>query len=258
MKSLLRSPVIQTVLSWIIWAYMVLIGRTIRWTVEGLDDFYALWDRPEGFIVASWHSRIFLIPSMWSKFLRKRRGHKKPPAILISLSRDGAFVAQAAERLGVQVIRGSASNKKKQDKNKGGAAAIREISQLLDEGNAVCLTVDGPRGPRQRAGLGSVLLAQRKNAQIIPYAVATAPSKRLRSWDRFVIPFPFTRGAIVMGTPIDVSRGENSEAIRFQLEAALNAATKRAEDIVRGTFEPPEPRAQTPSDPASNHELAAK
>ncbi|OUY01598.1 lysophospholipid acyltransferase family protein [Ponticaulis sp.] len=244
MKSILRSGPVQSTLAFLIWAYMALIGRTNRWTVEGLDKVTPLWDGEEGIIAASWHSRILLLPVGWTRYMRHRAGSKGKLAIMISLSRDGEFVARAAEKLGLKVIRGSSGNKKKQNKNKGGAAAIRETGDLLGQGGAVCITVDGPRGPRQRASLGVALLAQRKNAKIVTYALASSPAHRFNSWDHFVLPFPFTKGAIVIGDIIDAPRDVPAEEIRLKVELALNAATQRAEELVGGTYEPPEPLAE--------------
>ncbi len=260
MKSLLRSGPVQSLLANLIWAYMALVGRATRWTVEGEEDLHAVWkEMDHGLIFSCWHSRILLLPVGWMLEKKKIGMARGNPGILISLSRDGEFVARAAEKLGLQVIRGSAGNKKKKNKNKGGAAAIREASDILGNSGVVCITVDGPRGPRQRASLGAVLLAQRKNAKIVTYAFAASPAKRLNSWDRFVIPFPFGKGAVVFGPVIDAPRDVDPEIIRQRVEDALNASTKRAEEIVGGTFEPPAPLENTPQpSPANPETLAAE
>lgn len=257
MKSILRSSPVQFILSQLIWAYMALIGRTVRWTIEGAEHMDALWEQPEGFIIASWHSRIIMLPTIWTQHLRKRYGDAKTASILISLSRDGEFVARASEQLGLHIIRGSSANRKKAQKNKGAAAAIREVGELLDQGAAVCMTVDGPRGPRQRAGMGAVVLAQRKQAKIITYALACSPAKRFNSWDNFVVPLPFTKGTIIIGEPIDVDRSIEAEAIRLQLESELNAATKKAEEMCGGIYTDPAPLNKAPASPASS-DLAAE
>lgn len=254
MKALLRSGPVQFLLANLIWAYMSLTGRTIRWTIEGEEELHAVWQEADhGLIFSCWHSRILLLPVGWMLQKRKVGMARGNPGILISLSRDGEFVARAAEKLGLRVIRGSAANKKKKSKNKGGAAAIREASDILGQSGVVCITVDGPRGPRQRASLGAVLLAQRKNAKIVTYAFAASPAKRLNSWDRFVIPMPFGKGALVFGPVIDAPRNVEPEIIRQQVEEALNAATERAEGLVGGKFEPPAPlslpRDRSPESP---------
>lgn len=231
MKSLFRSPPVQSVLAFIIWLWMAIIGRTVRWRTEGLENARELWEQEGGLIVAGWHSRILLLPTGWNRHVRKWRKRPVPPAMLISLSREGEFVARAIRWLGLKPIRGSATNKRKR-KDKGGVQAVRASLEHLRAGGAICITPDGPRGPRQRAGLGPILLAQRSGAPILVYTFATAPSRRMKTWDRFLIPFPFTKGAIIFGDVIRVARGEDTEAARLRLESALNAATRRAEELV--------------------------
>lgn len=250
MKSILRSDIVQSILAQIIWVYMLAISKTGRWQVEGLERAREIWKDERGGVLACWHSRILLLPVGWTKYVRHFDSNKPNPAILISLSKDGEFVARASEKLGLKIIRGSSGNKKKKTKKKGGAAAIRETTEFLGQGGIVCITLDGPRGPRQRAGLGAVLMAQKKGARLIPYAHAIKPAKRLNSWDRFLVPFPlFPKGAIIFGEPIETNRDMSAQEIREKLEIAVNEATERAEALIGGQFEPPEPiRATPPSD----------
>lgn len=257
MKSILRSGLIQSLFANLIWAYMVLVNRTTRWQVEGLEETEQVWNEmTSGLVFACWHSRILLLPVGWTRFMKRRAQDRGKPAMLISMSRDGEFVARAAEKLGVRVVRGSAANKKKKDKNKGGSAAVRETSEVLGENGVLCMTVDGPRGPRQRASLGAIRLAQRKHAKLMIYALAISPAKRMKSWDRFVVPGLFGKGAIVFAPEIDISRDRSPEDIRLELETVLNTATERAEQLVGGTFEQPDPIARPES--VNDQKLAAE
>ena len=231
MKSLLRSGPVSALLGWLIWAYMTLVTRTMRWTIEGDASAKDVWTEANGVIVAGWHSRILLLPSGWTKRMRKWPGRRAPSAMLISLSSDAEPVARAIRHLGLEAIRGSSNHKRKR-KDKGGVKAVAEAIRRLKSGGAVCITPDGPRGPMQRAQAGPALLAQRSGAPIIPYALAASPSKRLKTWDRFIIPFPFTKGAIVFGEPIFADRSSDTNAIRTLLETRLNEATARAEKLV--------------------------
>lgn len=231
MKSLLRSGPVSAFIGWLIWLYMALVTRTMRWTIEGDVRAKEAWAESNGIIVAGWHSRILLLPSGWTKLMRKWPGRRAPSAMLISLSPDGEPVARAIRHLGLEAIRGSSNHKRKR-KNKGGVKAVAEAIRRLKAGGAVCITPDGPRGPMQRAQAGPVLLAQRADAPILPYALAASPAKRLKTWDRFIIPLPFTKGAIVFGEPIETARGDDVDAVRGLLEARLNEITARAEKIV--------------------------
>ena len=151
----------------------------------------------------------------------------------------GEPVARAMRHLGVGTIRGSAGNKKKAKKDKGGARAVVEAVKLLKSGGAVCITPDGPRGPNEQVSLGAILIAQRSGAPILPYAVATKPAKRLDSWDRFIIPFPFTKGAIVFGELLETPRDAKPEDLRDALQQRLDAATRRADVLAGYELTPP-------------------
>ena len=198
MKSLLRSPLVVTVLGYIIWGWMVMVARTTRWKIEGADAARtSLATRETGLVVACWHENILLIPSGWVQSIRAWPERRARAAMMVSLSPDGAAVSDAVRHLDIDVVRGSASNKKKAAKDKGGLRALAEASKRLKEGGLICMTPDGPRGPRRIASAGAVTLAQRAGAAVLPYAVISRPAHRFDSWDRFVLPLPFARGAIV-------------------------------------------------------------
>ena len=109
--------------------------------------------------------------------------------------------------------------------------AVAEASRRLREGGYVCMTPDGPRGPRRIASPGAVTLAQRTGAAIVPYAISTRPAPRLDTWDRFIVPLPFARGAIVFGPPIDCPRGASLDQLCEALQSGMDAATRRAEEL---------------------------
>lgn len=230
MKSLLRHPFVSSLLGYLIWSYMVLCARTIRWQVEGEDAFRKIWQEDHGLIVAAWHSRVLLLPTIWSRIARKLSKKTYPTSMLISLSRDGEAVAKAIEHLGLDSVRGSSTHKRKR-KDKGGVAAIAETSRRLRSGSVVCITPDGPRGPALQVQAGPVLLAQRTGAAIIPYALSVRPVWRLGTWDRFMIPVPFSRGAMVIGDPVLISKTDSAEAGQATAQAAMDAAYAKARQL---------------------------
>lgn len=228
MKSLFRSSIMTAILGRLIWAWMALVAHTIRWTVEVDPAAREAWRENDGVVVASWHSRIMILPSGWIRFISSWKDRVSSAAMLISLSPDGEAVARAIDHLQLHAIRGSAANKKKR-KDKGGARAIAEAARLLKSGNAVCITPDGPRGPAEQVSAGAIMIAQRAGAPIVPYALSVTPCWRLKTWDRFIIPFPFTRGAIILGPPIATPRSAEPEVLRAELQARLDEATRRAD-----------------------------
>ncbi len=243
MKSLFRSSIVAAILGRLIWAWMALVAHTVHWTVEVDPAARQAWRDNDGVVVASWHSRIMILPSGWIRFIRGWNDRVNKAAMLISLSPDGEAVARAIDHLDLHAVRGSAANKKKR-KDKGGARAIAEAARLLKSGNAVCITPDGPRGPAEKVSPGAIMIAQRAGTPIVPYALSVKPCWRLKTWDRFIIPFPFTRGAIILGPPVEAPRSADTETLRTELQVRLDEATRRA-DMLCGRL------SETETDPAS-------
>lgn len=228
MKGFLRSRPVQAVLSWLVFAYMRLVQRTTRWTKVGEEGLHPIWSSPNGAIACLWHRGVMQAVVGWPE-------DAQPRCMVISASPDGQFVAGATEKLGVSVIRGSTRRKEKRDKKKGGESAYRAMMAHVESGGVLAMTPDGPRGPRMVAGKGAVRLAKATQAPIIPYGWSTARRKVFDSWDRFILPYPFGKGAIVWGPPIGPPSPEadaaEMEAKREELEMALNAVWNEADRI---------------------------
>jgi hypothetical protein len=154
-------------------------------------------------------------------------GLRRPgTGVLVSLSPDGEVIAQVLERLGFRAVRGSSSRR--------GREGLRELEAWLAQGRSAALTPDGPRGPRHRAQMGTVVLAARSGRAIVPLGGAAHPAWTLGSWDRFQIPRPWARAALVFGEPLRVPSGETDlEPWRARLEAALDAVEREAEQVVK-------------------------
>lgn len=154
---------------------------------------------------------------------------KNPAAIMVSASKDGEWVANALKIWGQVPVRGS--------RKKGGVAAIRQMSKLLQQNKiSAGIVADGATGPAYIAQKGAVILARDSGFPIIPTGFAAAKAKYFNSWDRMVLPMVFSRIAMVYGTPIyvpDTAKGKVIETFRSRLEKALNAATSKARDIVQ-------------------------
>ncbi len=152
--------------------------------------------------------------------------------MLISLSKDGEPVAKAIKHLGLEAVRGSSTHKRKK-RDKGGMKALAEALRILKTGGGICITPDGPRGPAEVAQNGPIIMAQRSSAPILPYAIVSAPRHRLKTWDGFRIPYPFSRGALVFGEAVIPAKDEDRETLRQRLENNLNAAMQQAEGLVQ-------------------------
>ena len=244
MKSLFRSKPMTILLGVLIWGWMSLIARSVRWKVEGEGPARAVWASHKGIVIAAWHSRIMVLPSGWHRNMKHWPGEIRDGAMLVSLSPDGEAVTRAIALLGLHPIRGSAGNKKKAKKDTGGIRAIAEAVKLLKSGTAVCITPDGPRGPAEIVSPGAIMIAQRAGVPLLPYALSVKPATRLSTWDRLIIPYPFARGAIVYGEPLLVPRDSDPQEIQAELQKRLDEATQRA-DMLAGYAHETKPGSET-------------
>lgn len=239
-----QSPVIPWIGGTLIWAYMSILSHTLRWRVEGIEHMRKLWDSPQGWVAATWHSRILLMPFVQIRMRPKWPKPPHPAALMVSPSKDGEFTKRAGTWLGLFIIRGSSSGRK--DKSKRGVSAARESMEVMQKGGCIVMTIDGPKGPREVVGIGTIKLAQQMGAPILIYGLS-AHAKRLNTWDRLLWPKPFARGAVVIPEPIPTSKSMDSEELRQRVEDALRAATKRADELCGlepDTVPLPDPKAK--------------
>ena len=127
------------------------------------------------------------------------------------------------EALGLRTARGSSS--------RGGVKALLQAARIMrDEHYNTCTPVDGPKGPRHQVKDGSVFLAMRTPAHIVPLRAFMEKAKVFRSWDRFQLPLPFSRVHIVFGEPyLPESTDINGETLareRQKLQERLEALNR--------------------------------
>jgi lysophospholipid acyltransferase (LPLAT)-like uncharacterized protein len=245
MRSILGNPFVQFLIGRTIGLYMLFVGVTTRWTRVNQAAVEPFWRRGGRTAIACiWHGRFPLIHKMW------RFGPEFTPAkMLISRSREGGIVAHTSRTVGAEVIRGSAP---KSRHSKGGLEAMRAMVRQVEDGGIVGMTPDGPKGPRMRAKKAPVQLAKLVESPLL--ALAWATSNRIvfdKSWDHFVFPLPFGRGALIWGDPIDPPGPDADdteiEAVRAKLEAELNRISAEADRIAGVPVIEPAPPKDAPS-----------
>lgn len=147
----------------------------------------------------------------------------------ISRHGDGEIAAQIAERFGFRTARGSST--------RGGAALVREMVDYAEkEPGDIALTPDGPKGPPQQAKPGALFLAAHLGWPVVPVAFFARPRKELHSWDRFVIPWPFARIAVVAAPPLTIERDPPPERLAElcrEVDRRMAAAERDAEALLR-------------------------
>jgi len=184
--------------------------RTLHYEIE---DRAGILGKPvtENYIGALWHNRLLIFPMVLRRFFPNRAG-----AALISASRDGDLLTDAIHRFGYDVIRGSSSRM--------GTSAILQLTQMLASGRDVVITPDGPRGPAYELGPGIVFLAQKSGASVLPMNLEYSGCWRLGSWDRFIIPRPFSKVRVLISETLRVkptSTPEEFETERLRVQNVM-------------------------------------
>lgn len=188
---------------------------TMRITYVGFEGYRRRIKSGSRIILAFWHGRLLMMPYSYPG-----RGI----TILVSQSKDGELVSRTVKGFGIDSVRGSSS--------KGWFAGIKGLLKSVQAGRDVAITPDGPRGPGGKAQMGAVQIARATGLPIYPVAFGASKVKKFRSWDSFVLPYPFTRGVFICGEPIPVAKDSDAdemEEARRRLEDRLNDLTERAD-----------------------------
>jgi len=206
--------------------FLWVLRRTCRVEViEGAERVERLAASGEPVILTFWHNRAIL----GSNYLIQElvaRGYRM--TLLASRSHDGEIVARFAAAYGVGSVRGSSS--------RGGRAALAGAYRaLVRDRSAPIIVPDGPRGPAYEYKLGVVALSQMTGAPVLPMGFAARRFRALGSWDRLIVPWPFTRVAVAVGEPQVVPEGlsdDEREQVRQRYQEELARLTRAAEAAV--------------------------
>jgi len=198
-------------MDWLIPRLIYLIHKflavTIRW--EFVGERYRPGAAP--YILSFWHARLLMMPYAY-------RGWNG--SMLISEHKDGAYIADAVQLMGIESSRGST--------NKGGARALLGMIRLARNGRALGITPDGPKGPREVVQPGTVQLAKKSGLPLRAVCYATKRHRRANSWDRFYLPLPFTRGVFVIGEPVYADSDDDAENLR-RFQQAMDEVQAQAD-----------------------------
>ncbi len=212
----LRQQIVIWLVSWLASLLIRIIGSTLRFTVVPEEEGISDGDRqvPPG-IYCFWHRCV--IPCAY-------RFRNLDAAIMISQSFDGELIARTASRMGYLPVRGSSS--------RGGAGALVSMRQTLEQGHPAAFTADGPRGPIYVAKQGPVALARLTGHKILCFHIAVERAWIVNSWDKMIIPKPFSRAVIYGSRTIQVpahATSEQMEECHREMQAALDRCRVEAE-----------------------------
>ena len=194
---------------------VVFYSWTFRLKIEN-DKNWIDYKRNGGVVLlCTWHQQFF------SAILPFKNYKTFNPSIMISQSKDGEIVAKMALRNGWNPVRGSSS--------KGGMEALKKMITILKENKLAAHIVDGPKGPSGIVKAGVIRLAHATNAVIVPFSVSAEKAWYFNSWDKFLLPKPFSRVFLRFGEMIKFDRVKDREIFegqRMRLEKVMHLALK--------------------------------
>ena len=219
-RTISRQVFLFPVLSRIAALYIRFVWMTGHWVIQNLHIPSKLIEEGKPFVACFWHGRMLMIPKAW-KF-------SPHISILISEHRDGILISRTLKHFRIGTISGSSS--------RGSISALVSMVRALKNGQYVGVTPDGPRGPRMKAAIGAIAAAKLSGAVIIPISYGATKYKTVSSWDRFLVPLPFSNGIIRIGNPIEVpstAGNDEMETARQYLEMELTNLTESIDRDLR-------------------------
>lgn len=216
-----KYAIMLNVLPPMVYLFLILLRATVKIEHVNREAADRLWRQGENVIACFWHGRLLAMPFAY------KRGRGK---VLISRHRDGEFIARVVHYFGLGAVRGS-------HRKGGSVSSIREMLIELKRGVDIAITPDGPKGPRYCMKEGIIELARISHKPILPIAYSATKKKVFNSWDRFVLPYPFSKIVFLWGEPIYVSKEITGVALgakRMEIERNLTFLTESADRMACG------------------------
>ena len=204
----------------LIYIFLIFLKTTSRTEHINRESILDKWEKGENFIVCFWHGRLLMMP------FANKRGRGK---VLISRHRDGEFIAKVINFFKLGTIRGSY--------RKGSVSSLREILFNLKHGFDIAITPDGPKGPKYKVKRGIIELSKLTGKATLPITYSAGKKITFKSWDSFIVPYPFSKISFLWGDPIYVSKDASAqeiEAKRVKLENELILLTEKADKMACG------------------------
>jgi lysophospholipid acyltransferase (LPLAT)-like uncharacterized protein len=198
----------RRLLLWLLASLVRVWGRTLRFEVDP-ETRRKLTKADEPVAIVLWHNRLFLSPEMFRRYRYRRKLFG-----LVSASKDGAWLAALYRMIGMFPVRGSSSQH--------GREAARALIEVMQQGCDVGITPDGPRGPMYVVEPGALIVTRRANAPMVLFGAEFTHAWRLKSWDRFYLPWPFSR--VIMHSAVLPPRKSDGTKLEIEdVRAALMA-----------------------------------
>lgn len=200
------------ILSGVVGAAIALHRATLRVEMLHTERYRDVRARGVPILFALWHGRMYL----------SIQAHRNQGIVtMASQSKDGELIARWLERNGYVVVRGSTT--------RGGGQALREMVRQVRSGRHAALTVDGPKGPARVVQAGVVQLARLTGAWILPITSSASRPHFFASWDRYLVPYPFSKAIVAYGEPFPVAEDLPEDAALARIASALDSASAEAD-----------------------------
>ncbi len=217
-KKLTKSPAFTSFLGKVMYYYGLLVFKTTRWQIFGVNQFYPIWEKEKSLILTIWHGRVLMIPYFWNG--------NRPLNALVSPHNDGRIAASFLRKVGFGIIDGSSNN--------DAHAAARNLLHSLEKNEAIAIIPDGPRGPRMKMNESPLYFAKKSGKPVFGATYSIEHSFIAKSWDAMLIPLPFCRGSLHVTKPYYIpadATKEDIEKYRQEIENELNMLTLKADKI---------------------------
>ncbi len=228
LRHILKSRFCVWLISSIIYGYALLVYKTTRWEIRGVDNMVKTWEKEKNIILTAWHGRALMLPNFLKYYAHS-------PAFqmdaLVSLHQDGRLIAAFLQKFGIGIISGST--------NRGAKGAAVGLMHALQEGHAITIISDGPRGPRMHMGKSPLYYASKTGKTIFGMTYSISNAKIIeKAWDKMMIPLPFSKGVCLVteGMKLPENASEDDlEISRINLEKELNNINYEADTAVGRT-----------------------
>ncbi len=213
-KKILKFSITQKLLAFLGYLYILFVGISSSIEINNEEFANKMWNEKKPFILAFWHSQLMMIGYVWKS--------KAVLNMLASSHSDGRFGAYIAGHFNLRNISIEAKNK---------SPSLRQIFKILKDGHYLGVTPDGPRGPNKKVSEGIIKIAINSQVPIVPLGFASNKNFKLKSWDSFLITYPFSKCKFVWGDPITIpasTRDDEIEGYKAKLEDKINYCIKIA------------------------------
>ena len=214
-KKIFKFSFSQKILAFIGYVYILLVGYTSKIQIKNSELPEKLWRERKPFILAFWHGQLMMIGHVWKS--------KAVLNMLASSHSDGRFGAYIGDYFNLRNVEVKSKNKSR---------SLRKVFKILKDGNYIGITPDGPRGPNRKVSEGIIKIAVHSQVPIIPLGFASNKNIKLKSWDSFLITFPFSRCRFVWGEPITIpssTKDDDLDKYKNFLEEKINDCMESAE-----------------------------